>query len=97
MPLLGHEHRIWKLSSKRALVETCSRGSTLGQRDSSGEGTYGRTLADPAVWLGQKYLTGTDRRPGQDCPTSPSAKAQENEFPSTHSPSLQVHGAAHMW
>lgn len=52
-----------------------------GQRDVSGEGTYGRTLANPAVWLGQKRLTKTDRRPGQDCSSSLSQGPGSITFP----------------
>lgn len=63
----------WRLChcSTTSTASASSRWNMLsrintGQRDVSGEGTYGRTLANPAVWLGQKRLTETDRRPGQD-------------------------------
>lgn len=79
-----------------------SRRDVLSRINTRAEGQLWRrhlrqNISRSAVWLGQKHLTGADRRPGQDCPTSPSAKAPENERPSTHSPSLQGHGTARMW
>lgn len=56
VPLPGPEHRLWELSLKGVLKDQ------HWAEDISGEGTYGRTLANPAVWLGQKWLTGTGRR-----------------------------------
>lgn len=79
---------------------TLSRINT-GQRDDSGEGTYGRTLANPAVWLGQKQLTETDRRSGQDWHSSLSQGPGNTIFPTcgasgmrSHVPINPVHTAA---
>lgn len=84
-----------------AFGETRSQRLTRRQRGCLWRRHLRQNIANPAAWLQHKWLTGPDRRPGQDCRSSlsqgpmkhhlhPSVVLQERAFirPQTHSPLL---------